>query len=267
MSGELNVYVEGIGVWTPTLPDWPHFRALLRGAGGEQPAAAKPVPALLAPADRRRVPTSVQMAIEAAAQAVAMSGLDAATLPSVFVSAHGDGPVLDYMCTILATTPTEMSPTRFHNSVHNVAAGYWTIATGCRAGSSASSALESSFGAGLLEVASQVVADQRAVLFVASDVAGSGPLAEVIASKAPFACALVLAPQRGSASVARLALSLQETNTASTAQHPLAARLAANNVAANGLPLLESLAGLQPADLILRAANGLGLGVHMEMIA
>ena len=69
--------------------------------------------------------------------AVRASGRDPATLPSVFTSAHGDLAVNDYMCATLATQPTAISPTRFHNSVHNAAAGYWTIATGCHAASSA----------------------------------------------------------------------------------------------------------------------------------
>lgn len=266
MNAPLSVYVEGIGVWAPTLPDWAHLRAVLRGEGEEQPALTKPTPDLLAPGERRRVPASVLMAIEAAAQAVAMSGRDAASLPSMFVSAHGDGPVLDYMSAILATAPNQMSPTRFHNSVHNAAAGYWTIAAGCHAASCASSALEAGFGAGLLEAASQVLADQLPVLLVVTDVAGNGPLAAAVATTVPFACALVLAPQRGSASVAKLALSLQTGSAASAAQQPLAARLAASNLAARGLPLLEALASLQPTDLTLHAADGLGLGVHTENI-
>ena len=33
----------------------------------------------------------------------------------------------------LAADPRELSPTRFHNSVHNAPAGYWTVAAHCHA--------------------------------------------------------------------------------------------------------------------------------------
>ncbi|MDN5924483.1 MAG: beta-ketoacyl synthase chain length factor [Xanthomonadales bacterium] len=267
MNETLRVYVEGIGAWSATAPDWTHLRALLRGEAEPSPPSSKPAPALLAPGERRRVPVSALIAIEAASQAVAMRGRDAADLPSLFLSAHGDGPVLDYMCATLATAPAEMSPTRFHNSVHNAAAGYWTIATGCHAASCASSALDTSFGAGLLEVVSQVLADQQPVLLVVSDVAGCGPLAEAIASTEAFGCALVLAPQASSAAVAQIELSLQAKVSESTPQHACALALAANNVAAHGMPLLESLAGLASADLRLNAADQLSLAIHMENIA
>ena len=98
------------------------------------------------------------------------------------------------MCATLASAPTELSPTRFHNSVHNAPVGYWTIATGCHARLHRGRAQRASFGAGLLEAVSQVLAEQRPVLLVCSDIAGSGPLREVTGCSQSFGCALVLAP-------------------------------------------------------------------------
>ena len=40
----------------------------------------------------------------------------------MFTSTHGDLAITDYMCQTLATAPSEISPTKFHNSVHNAAA-------------------------------------------------------------------------------------------------------------------------------------------------
>ena len=68
-----------------------------------------------------------------------------------------------------------MSPTKFHNSVHNAAAGYWTIGTGCMAPSNSLSGYECSFAAGLLEAAAQCAADRRPVLLVGFDVAARRP--------------------------------------------------------------------------------------------
>ena len=40
-----------------------------------------------------------------------------------------NGQVIHEICEALATDEREVSPTRFHNSVHNASAGYWGIAT------------------------------------------------------------------------------------------------------------------------------------------
>ncbi len=264
MSKSLTLWVRGVGAWSPGLTDWPAWRALLRGEGGIDPEApAKPKPQRLAAGERRRVSTHVLAAIEVADQAVATSGLDAATLPCVFVSQHGDAGIMDYMCAVLADTPRHLSPTRFHNSVHNAAVGYWTIATGCHAASNAVAAAGYSFGAGLLEAATQASADNHPVLLVAHDKPGSGPLGEVLETTETFACALVLSPQAGEHPVARLDLSLADTATlASQPRHPHAQALAQANCNARGLPLLEALAGDVVADMVVGVAPALSLAVR-----
>ena len=133
-----SLFIDGIAFWAPTLPGWDAARAAFRGEREPLATPAKrPAPEILAPAERRRAPDTVALALEVAAAAVRESGLDAATLPSIFTSAHGDLAINDYMCTTLASAPTLISPTKFHNSVHNAAAGYWTIATGCHEASTA----------------------------------------------------------------------------------------------------------------------------------
>jgi hypothetical protein len=259
----LAVHVEGVGLWSPQLADFAALRAALQG----QPAAAPPTrpPAALLPAnERRRAPESVLLAAEVAGQAVAMSGRDAATLACVFSSSHGDQPIMDYMCSVLASAPAELSPTRFHNSVHNAPAGYWTIATGCHAPSTAVCAQRASFGAGLLEAASLALADARPVLLVCSDTAGSGPLAEMTSSIAPFGCALVLSPQAGASTLGRLALHLCPGSIAGA---PTASVVPADWVAASpsasALPLL-ALRVQGAGRCRLMAAGSLGLDVHLE---
>jgi hypothetical protein len=209
----------------------------------------------------------VLLAIEVAGQAVAMSALDASTLACVFASSHGDQPIMDYMCAVLASAPAELSPTRFHNSVHNAPAGYWTIATGCHAPSNAVCAQQASFGAGLLEAASLVVADARPVLLVCSDTAGSGPLAEVTGCPAPFACALVLAPQPGACTLGRLDLHLCPASIAdASSASPLPAGWLASSPSASALPLLALLAR-GTGRCRLMAAESLGMDVHLEECA
>ena len=77
----------------------------------------------------------------------------------------------------LASAPLTLSPTRFHNSVHNAAAGYWTIGANAMAPATAISALQGSFGQGLLESMVQLATGSDAVLLVAYDSTATGPLA------------------------------------------------------------------------------------------
>ena len=259
-------FIEGVAFWAPTLPGWPLARAAFRGEAEPLAVAAKrPAPELLAAAERRRAPDTVALALEVAAAAVRESGCAADALPSVFTSAHGDLGVNDYMCSTLATQPLSISPTRFHNSVHNAAAGYWTMATGCREASTALSAFDASFAAGLLEAAAQCQADARAVLLVAFDVEAVGALRSVTASAGLLACALVLAPSASERTIAAFEWSLASDPAPPPSCRSAAARTLAGNAMADALPLLEAIAidATPPAErngaLALRLSRSLAL--------
>lgn len=258
----LDVFIDGIGFWAPGLSGWDAAaRALREGAAGDTATAAKPSPASLPPAERRRAPEPVLLAVEAAGQACAMAGRDPATLASVFVSTHGDLAITDAMCTTLADDPRELSPTRFHNSVHNAPAGYWTVATGCHASATAISAEQASFAAGLLEAAVEAHDGRDAVLLVAYDIAARGPLAEVARSTSPFAVAFVLSPERSERSLAGLRLQRRaQQSTSSNAASALDA-LTGNPTAAQALPLLASIARGDETDVVLHAGAGSTLTV------
>jgi len=80
---------------------------------------------------------------------------------------------------MLASDDRQISPTRFHNSVHNAAAGYWSIATGAMTSSSVLCAFDACFGAGLLEALTQVVVDDTRSVLLACDTAYPEPLHSV----------------------------------------------------------------------------------------
>jgi hypothetical protein len=260
----LRVQVEGVGVWSPSLADFVAFRRLLEG-DAVAAACARPPATALSPNERRRAPESVLVAIEAAAQAVAMSGRAADTLACVFASAYGDQATTDYMCRVLARAPTELSPTRFHNSVHNASAGYWTIAANCHAPSSAICAGRASFGAGLLEAAVQACADQRAVLLVCSDTAGVGPLGELIGCTYPFGSALVLSPCKDNGAPG-LQLAIVDDHPAHAPLPETCASWMQGNPSAASLPLLALLAR-GGGECVLALSDQAALHVEMEMFA
>lgn len=239
------LYIEGPAFWTPTLPGWDAARAAFRGEGQlTDPPARRPAPQVLAPAERRRAPDTVALALEVAASAMAGSGRNAADVPCVFTSAHGDLSINDYMCVTLATDPKMLSPTKFHNSVHNAAVGYWTIGTGCMEASNAVSAFEHSFASGLLEAAVQCAADETPVLLVGYDTPTVGALTSATDSRGLLAVALVLAPARTERTVAELHWSLAEDACVKvTPPRSDAAKSLLNiNPMADALSLFEALA-------------------------
>lgn len=234
----LAARIEGIGFWADRLPSWELARAFARG--GALPATAtRPSPQLLAANERRRAPQTVAVALEAGLAACTAAGRDPATLPSVFVSTHGDLAITDYMCSTLASQPRSLSPTRFHNSVHNAAAGYWTIGTGAMQPATAISAMDASFAQGLLEALVLLAGGEEAVLLVAYDAGASGPLGEQAPSVGLLGGALVLSeggPETGPVLQATLA-----DGDPSPADGPLALH-AAGNAMAPMLPLFDALA-------------------------
>jgi hypothetical protein len=239
----LDVAVQGIAFWASRLPGWDLARAVIRGSQPPPSAAAgRPAAALLAPTERRRAPDTVALALEVAQRACEAAGESPQTLPAIFASTHGELAISDYMCATLATTPLLISPIKFHNSVHNAAAGYWSIGTGSYASYTALSAFRYTFAAGLLEAATQVVCDQRSVLYVACDVEAKGAMATIAPSRGLLGVALVLGlHSRPGLPRLRLQLDAAENARATLARSP-AAELVAENVLAPCLPLIESLA-------------------------
>lgn len=262
-----TLFIDGIGFWSPALPGWAAARPALRGEPFEPAAARRPAPALLPPAERRRAPDTVALALEVAAEAVAASGHDPAELPSVFTSAYGDLGLLDNLCSTLAAQPTLVSPTKFHNSVHNAASGYWTIGTGCHASSGALSAYSRSFAAGLLEAATQCVADHTPVLLVAYDGPAVGALASAAASEGLLAAALLLAPKRGASSRWSLQLALQSPSPSTPALRSAAAHALARNAMADALPVCEVLARGSADDIALPLSAATGLQLAFTPLA
>lgn len=260
-----TLYIEGPALWAPTLPGWDVARAALRGEGAPaDPPAKRPAPQVLAPAERRRAPDSVAIALEVAAAAVAAAGRQAVDLPCVFASAHGDLAINDYMCATLASEPTLLSPTKFHNSVHNAAVGYWTIGTGCMASSNSVSSFEATFAAGLLEAAAQCACDQQAVLLTGFDVQAVGPLASAVHSEGMLAAAMVIAPQRSERAVAAFEWSLATGPAQPLALRSDAARALKGNSLADALPLYEALARGSEAQLALPLSERLTLRLSMR---
>ncbi len=146
---------------------------------------------LLPAALRRRTSLTTQMAVTAAVQACESAQCDAGQLASVFASVGGEIQVTDALCRTLPDSEALLSPTRFHNSVHNTTAGYWSILNQCRAATTAIAAIDDTFAMGLLEAWVQLQQRPGELLLVCYDEQWPQYLAAPM-GQAAFACALVL---------------------------------------------------------------------------
>ena len=254
----LAANVAGIGFWADGLPSWEAALCFVRDGTRPEGAPARPSPGLLAPNERRRAPETVAVALQVAQAACADAGLDPAALPSVFASTHGDLAITDYMCETLAGSPADISPTRFHNSVHNAAAGYWTIGTGCVKPATALSAYRASFAQGLLEAMVQLATGSDAVLLVAYDTAARGPLGGQARSAGLLGGALVLVRDgAGTRLSATLAAGDAPPGDGRLARH------ARENAMAPMLPLFDALAA-GAGNACLDAGPGRVLRVEVD---
>ena len=261
----LSAYIEGIGLLGPGLTCWQDARAVLAGHQPYQPRKTLlPSPALLPAAERRRSGAIVKLTLATGLEAIAAAGLDAARLPSVFSSSSGDGENCHAICEMLASDDRQISPTRFHNSVHNAAAGYWSIATAAMTPSSVLCAFDASFGAGLLEALTQVVADDTRSVLLACDTPYPEPLYSARPIPDAFGIALVLAPQRSAQALSKITVSLTDAG-ADTLDDAALESLRIAIPAARGLPLLRAIALRQTKPLVLDYLDSARLAVAIAL--
>lgn len=240
----IAVDIQGIGLLAPGLIGWEAGRAVLAGL---QPFAPDEVPhpeaALLPPNERRRSSESVRWAVQVAQEAMMQSGLNPRDVPTVFASSDGEMDVFDTLCRTLTTKERLVSPTIFHQSVHNTAAGYWGIATSGQRSSTALSCYNDTFAAGLLEAATLVHVEHSPVLLVAYDLDAPALLRAARPIASGFAMALVLV-QGSTSCLARLRLRLESAHAHEGSRLYDAAldQVRQENPAARSLPLLRELA-------------------------
>jgi hypothetical protein len=251
MSGAaLRVGVQGLGVLGPGLAGWAQAAGCLTDPSSWVSApTALPAPARLPAAERRRAGSLVKLSLAVADQAIEMAAaagcaIDVAGLATVFTSSSGDILNCHAMCESLAAPERAISPTRFTNSVHNATAGYWHIATASRAPSTSLCGFDASFAAGLLEAVAQVLAEERPVLLVASDIAYPQPLQAQRPTPDAFGVALLLAPSvPGTAAMATLQVECGQSDEAVTACAASDLEALRRGIpSARSLPLLEAIA-------------------------
>lgn len=261
----LTAAIDGIGVLGPGMSSWAQARSILRGEHEyHYEPTIIPAATLLPPAERRRAVPIVKLTLATGLEAVAHAQCDAANLATVFSSSSGDAQNMHAICATLASSEREISPTRFHNSVHNAAAGYWSIATGATAASTALCAYDGSFSAGLLEALAHIRIERTPVLLLVYDIDYLLPLRQIRPIADAFCVALVLAPQRSANTFVQIAIELEHAPVTSmqlAALEPLRKAVPA----ARSLSLLEMLALARNASVVLDYLDDLQLRVDISL--
>lgn len=255
------IHLSAVGIAAPGLDGWAQAARVLRG---EQPLLDTPLPphqpTLLPPNERRRATQAVRLAFRVAEDALAHCSLAAADLAGVFASSDADTQVLHRLCTALATEARVVSPTDFHNSVHNAAPGYWSIANGSRAPSVSLSAWDASFTAGLLEAAALVQAEHLDVLLVAYDLRPPAPLYGPRIIDVDSGVALVLSARAAPAALASLLIERTDEAESGFGDAALEA-LRGAGTALRALPLLHRVARRDAGSLVLAGPGSMGVRV------
>ena len=265
------VWIDGIGLRGPGLCGWAASVDVLAGRAPHVAAATVLVPPpALPPAERRRVGKGVKVALEAGFEAAANAGRDAATMASVFTSSSGDGDNCDAICRALADDRL-ISPTRFHNSVHNAPSGYWGIASGSMAPSTSLCAYDDSFVAGLDDALGLLADGTSHVLLVAYDAPYPEPLHAARPTPDSFAVALVLAREWSTASLAGISFEDRSAGEQTTMRSASLEHLRASIPAARALPILAAIARGEASDanhrIAIDDARGRAVGLHLRTLS
>lgn len=249
------VRLQGIGIAAPGLTGWPVARRVLRGEAPFDPAPLPPYrPTLLPRNEARRAGACVKLAFQAAEQAC---DLDAARdYASIFASAGGDLDISDRLCRAVTSTEKAVSPTQFHNSVHNAAAGYWSIATRSRKAANSVAAYRDTFSIALMDAWGWLRARPDPVLLVCFESDGAGLIAEARPSiHASFAVALALG-QTGNEPFSLLSTPTLTDRPATRLDDPALEHFRTRNPAARCLPLLQAIARGEADTVILESSQG-----------
>jgi hypothetical protein len=207
----LRISIEAVGILAPGLGHWDSARAVL---AGREPFHAAPLPpcepASLSPVERRRSSPTVRLAMAAAEQALQRTAIAPSDVALVFASREAEGLITHQLCEALAGS-REVSPTQFHNSVHNAPSGYYSIAMKVKLGATSICRGRWTFSAGLLGAAVQALCDEVPVLFVCYDSPLPAPLSDEMPVVASTAIALVIAPERAAGALATWELAIEPT--------------------------------------------------------
>lgn len=249
-----DVYLLGRGAWTPGFADLDAWLA-----GREDPDVQVPGCAFVGSRLLRATSVVTRALCEVAWQATGEAGFEPSAPATVFGSVAGEIQTAVDQMDMLREGDGIISPARFKNSVHNTAAGIYSIATENRQFTTAIAAGPNVVAMCLLESMALLGTDEDAVVMSVGE-ERMPELLRPIVDYAPLAVGLALArsPEQGTP-LARLSNLRVDPDVAAT---PVDARFA-HNPCAPALALLERLARGELGPVALEGPGGEGWCVDL----
>lgn len=250
------VAIAGVGMFAP---GYPNIATLVSGeANGENPP---PTGELLDKRNRRRASVQTKAIADAYNEALTQSGLDAATVASVFGSALGEAATMIGLLDQMWRGEGMLSPMRFATSVHNAAAGVVSIATGNRGFTTSMGADHDTPAMAIIEAIAIVRAHDAPVIVACSDEAAPEGLVQDGEGWTSLTAAVALVPATG-ADPALPRMSMPEIGQATMDPLNVSKALAVNPVIGL-LDLAGSVAHKRSG--VLRLDRGMGRGYCVEL--
>ncbi len=272
-----TLYIESAGICAPSIPDWMAFKQIVQNNcqiqeeeflhNGEALdltiGAVIPPASILPPNERRRTTKTIKIALHCMQQLFPQDKNNIVPMASVFASSSGDVDLVQSICMALSTDDKAVSPIQFHNSVHNAAAGYWSIGCKWMHATTSISAANGTFVAALLEAASQINENRQKVALCCYDISSPPPLDMKRPVQYDFGCALVLAAEQTGQSIARLSFQPSTENKPVKMNRPDLETLRTDNPSAAALPLLFALACSHNSNLTLPYLPDLDMDIEL----
>jgi len=265
----MRIYLDGIGILGPGFLGWQKScRVLSNEAVWAPTPAPNPMPTIFSPNERRRCSGTVRWAVQVAEEALEHAARTALDVATVFTCSDGDGGILHQLCESLMRPEPMISPTCFHQSVHNAPAGYFSIAHHSLRASTSLACYDGSFSAGLLEAAAQTQTERTPVLLASYDVPAPPPLFAVRPLPEAFAVALVTAGERSPHSLARMSIDFMHAfdGEFTSMSNPGLETLRRKIPTGRALPLLAAVARRETRTLHLEYVRTGALRISVEPI-
>lgn len=236
----LEVFLQGFSVNGPGFSSWQELLNLKSEDGFLEEKTIFPPAMNLSSTERRRLTSTIKLALGVANDACEMAQ-SSKDIASFFASSKGDSDIMNYLGQVLATEERLVSPTKFHNSLHNSASGYWSIACNSNAPIQALAAGPYTFAVGLLEAAMYARIEAAPALLVNYELEPPAELIELMKSKYSFGSAFYISPEKNSNTRAKLTLSVAKHAEITTMKNSTLESLRSVNNAAISLSVLQAL--------------------------
>ena len=259
----VEFFISGVAISTPGLSNWQEATQVLTQKVDFTPTPLEKYKPLLLPAnERRRATQMTRLCFKVAEEVTETVAQERKNLATVFASSGGDYQVVDQICRSLRETDRMVSPTQFHNSVHNSAAGYWSIATGSQLPYTSISSFDFTFVAGLIEAGSTLALDGGDLLLVVYDMAPPEPILQKRPIYNDCALALLLSQKQTPSSIAKVKGELTAREEETRLHDEALESLRMTNPAARSLTLLRQIALKKEAEVIFNASETRSLRVQ-----